>query len=115
MIARYYSAIIRRVSWRMEVRRKEWTVILAMDLDSPELRAQATSALGEQPTMWVTTSSHLGRSFPDTWIVHRIDPHKSSQDLESMVAKWTKGAMRVTKLVDLREQGSNIADLGGQP
>ncbi|MBW8173049.1 hypothetical protein K0651_08315 [Ornithinimicrobium sp. Arc0846-15] len=107
MIARYSSAVVRRIRWRIELQRTAWTVVLAMDLDSADVRAQAASALGDQPTMWITTSTQLGRTFPDTWIVHRLDPDNLPADVLGTVMRWALGTMRVTKLVDLCDLDSD--------
>lgn len=107
MIARYSSAIVRRIRWRIELQRTAWTVVLAMDLDSPDVRAQAASALGDQPTMWITTSTQLGATFPDTWIVHRLDPDNLPADVLGTVMRWALGTMRVTRLVDLYDLDSD--------
>lgn len=101
MISRYSSAVVRRIRWRIELQRTAWTIVLAMDLDSLEVRAHAASALGEQPTLWLTTSSQLGRTFPDTWIVHRLDPGNLPTDVLGTAMRWALGTMRVTRLVDL--------------
>ncbi|UJH70095.1 hypothetical protein [Ornithinimicrobium sp. INDO-MA30-4] len=107
MITRYSSAIVRRIRWRIELQRTAWTVVLAMDVDDPQIRAEAADALGDQPTMWVTTSATLGPTFPDTWIVQRLDPDNLPADVVHTVMRWALGTMRVTKLVDLRDLDSD--------
>lgn len=80
-----------------------WLVVVAVGRDTADVRTATMELLPRgHRVMWVTDAVELGRAWPDTWVVHRVDPRLGPTGVDTVWA-WTAGTMRVRHIVVLAE------------
>lgn len=78
-----------------------WLVVLAVGRDTAAVRRTTMEVIPRgHRVMWVTDAAELGRDWPNTWVVHRVDPRLGPTGVDAVRA-WTAGTMRVRRIVVL--------------